>query len=360
MQKNVSLIVDITLYEPSDEYLEPTRPCKETNGQLVKYDLHQSNVTFVVNNIKNSAMSFNQFMNFEKLTFKNIHFLEMPLIKNGNIVEFLGCTFHNDADSADKVNYSSLEKLVFSNCTFAPKVLYVNLFFFREFSFLNIRNILFLDSSFSFNYDFGNVLLKFSQCINVTFCSCSFTNNSKITIYSSKSHVDSQDQFGIEHLIITNCSFLHNKVFPLRGLILAAPLVLEIFNTIFAHNQITSYGTNNIEALVMIDAPSHVTIVNVTFQSNVGLGIYISFSFVQFSKLNFIDVHFINNTGVNAAGVFMSFTVYEMVYVNITNVSFQANHYISDYGGGIFNSKLRSSCTGYKQFYVSKQCSFPR
>ena len=128
---------------------------------------------------------------------------------------------------------------------------------------------------------------------------------------------------------------MHNKVFPSGGLIYAGSLKLEISNTIFAHNQITPYGSNNNDALVIIDAPL-ATIVNVTFQNNFGMGIYINSFLENFLSVSFINLRFINNTGVNAAGIFMDFIASLTVHVNCTNVLFQSNHYISDYGGGIF------------------------
>ena len=356
VQKNVSLIVDITFFEHNYE-----KPWCDGDKPLVEYDLQQSNVTFkftaesTVDRFVGFSMHYIQFTNFEKLTFK-VPFVEKPFLKDGNLVEFLGCTFFDDTNPVIetnnnniKIKYSSLQKVVFSNCTFAPLVAHEDLFYFREFSFQNIQNLFFVDCYFKIHYDLGNVLLQFSQCINVTFCSCSFMNNSKISIYASRNFAP--NEYAVKNLIIKNCSFMHNQVFPLRGLILAAPLVLEISNTIFAHNQITSYGSNKIEALVMIDGCKLVTFANVTFQSNVGLGIYISTAFAGNTSLNFINLRFINNTGVKAAGIFLSYGRFNYAgTLSFVNISFQANHYIFDYGGGVF---IQSPIIFYKIYKIN-------
>ena len=344
--ENVSLGVDISFLIPvTDE------PLCNGNKVPLEYDLHQRNVTFlarsklIIDNYDHLgfSLSFIQFSNFGKLVFLNLPFHKIPFIKDGNLVEFIDCYFLNDFDfflyvtkNYNMAMYSSLQTLIFSNCQFAPVVDLFDTLYFRAFSFQNVRNILFLDCSFIIRQDLSNALFKFSQCSYVLFYNCSFANNNKMTIYSSKVNNSKGGwDYDIEHLVIRNCLFMNNKVSPLTALILVAPLKLHLSNTIFAYNQITPY--NNWSALVSIDgsALAFFTIVNVTFQSNIGLGIYF---FIQCVSMNFINLRFINNTGLNAVGIFMDFHEFDFDYVSVkfTNVSFQANHFIGDYGGGIF------------------------
>ena len=151
VQENVSLVVDLSSFDSNYEFVEPMRQLCNRNMESDEYDLRQRNVTFLGENT-GIKMDMIQFTNFEKLTFKKMLLWELPYLKNGNLVEFHGCTFMNDDDDIYFINtnkgyYYSLHKLVFSRCTFTPIIKYFDndIFrFFRQFSFQNIQIIFLL------------------------------------------------------------------------------------------------------------------------------------------------------------------------------------------------------------------------
>ena len=337
---SVSLTIDLSYYK---KVLHQFPDCR---WKLLKpYALQHSNISFVGIPDNQLAIPCIQFTNFSILAFTGITFLSMPMMRYGNLVEFHTCTLLNDPlpiDNIDgtEIKYFQLKNLVFFHCSFATTH---RMHSIKAYIFKSIQQILFLDCSFQVYSDPGNVLYKFQHCNYVIFNNCLFVNNSKVTIHSSRRVFMKQTHYGIEHLIIKSCSFMYNKILPLSGLLQVSVFRLEIFNTVFAHNEITPYQSNNYQALVRLRGTIHVNIANVTFQNNVGLPIWI-FNVINKSSLQkFNNVSFINNKGMNAVGVYMIFAPnVEQITVNFTNLSFQGNNYISNYGGGIF---IHSSST---------------